>query len=97
MQEKDLQELINFLLPYIETMIQEQIKPCIKTCPATVISVDNANHKATVQQIYSTTNLTLNNNTGKTLSVGDSVILMWFSSMSNAWIGIKNDGLPWNI
>lgn len=84
------------LKPNIRKMIQEEIKSCVKTAPAIVQTADNVNHTAVVLQPYSNETLELFNCTGKSLLAGDSVIVMWFGGQTNAWIGIKNDGTPWN-
>lgn len=100
MGNKTKDEVLMFMdaiKPYIQDLIREETKNNIKTAPATVVSADNDAHTAVVTQIFSDTQMTLRNCTGKTLAEGDSVILMWFGSQTNAWIGIKNDGLPWNI
>lgn len=89
--------LVEALRPYIRDVIREETKNAVRTAPATVVSADNTAHTAVVTQIYSTTQMTLFNCTGKTLAAGDSVIIMWFGSQTNAWIGIKNDGQPWNV
>lgn len=89
--------LVEALRPYLRDVIGTDTKSAIRTAPATVISADNDSHTAVVRQIFSDTNMNLWNCTGKTLTADDSVIIMWFGSQTNAWIGIKNDGLPWNI
>lgn len=93
----DVIKFVEALTPYIRTVIQEEIRNTIRTAPATVVSADNDAYTAVVTQIYSDTQMTLRNCTGKTLAADDSVVIMWFGSQTNAWIGIKNDGLPWNV
>ena len=94
--ENDVLEFVEALKPTIRQLIAEETKTAIRTAPAIVVSADNDAHTAVVKQIYSDTAMTLWNCTGKTLAADDSVIIMWFGSQTNAWIGIKNDGLPWN-
>ena len=95
--KREALQFIEALRPYIQQMIREETKNSIKTAPGTVVSADNTNHTAVVTQIYSTMQMSLFNCTGKDLAAGDSVIIMWFGSQTNAWVGIKNDGQPWNV
>lgn len=90
-------QFVEALRPYIRDIIGSDTKSAIRTAPAVVISADNDAHMAVVRQIYSDANMNLRNCTGKSLAADDNVIVMWFGSQTNAWIGIKNDGLPWNI
>lgn len=92
----DVLTFIAAMKPYIQDIVREETKNNLKTAPATVVSADNNAHTAVVKQIFSETEMTLRNCTGKALAEGDSVILIWFGSQTNAWIGIKNDGLAWN-
>lgn len=94
--QNEAREIWEALKPNIRKFIQAEIKNCVKTAPAIVQTADNTNHTAVVQQPYSGETLELFNCTGKTLLAGDSVIVMWFGGQTNAWIGIKNDGEPWN-
>ena len=95
--KKQIIGFVEAISPYIRQIIREETKNCVRTAMAEVVSADNEAYTAVVKQIYSDTSMTLRNCTGKTLAEGDSVILMWFGSMTNAWIGIKNDGQAWNI
>jgi hypothetical protein len=95
--ENAVMQFVEAMTPYLRKIIQEETRNAVRTAPATVISADNDAHTAVVKQIYSDAEMSLRNCTGKILEENDSVIIMWFGSQTNAWIGIKNDGLPWNI
>ena len=94
--KKEVLEFMSALEPHIRQIVRSEVRNCVKAAMATVVSADNDTHMATVKQAYSDTAMTLRNCCGKDLAADDTVVVMWYGSMSNAWIEIKNDGLPWN-
>ena len=95
--KEEIMGFVDAITPYIQKIVRNETKNCIRCGMAIVVSADNDAHTAVVQQIYSDTTMTLRNCTGKNLSANDSVIIMWFGNQTNAWIGIKNDGQAWNV
>lgn len=88
------------LEPYIKRIVSDNTTECLKCRSAIVIDADNDIKHATVRLDISPDtddqNMELMNCTGKTLKTGDKVWVAYMYSLTNAFIMIKDDGLPWN-
>lgn len=99
MTETDVKKMLSLIWDMASKAAKKEYANCVKRTPAIVISVDNEIHYATVclpdkafdedQQMY------LMNCSGRDLKAGDSVLIEYTSSLSDAFIAVKNDGKPW--
>jgi hypothetical protein len=100
MTDIEVLKLIKSLRQDSRDVVKYETSNCLKRLPAYVISADNTNSKATVRLFLSPDdngqNMELLNNSGKDLVANDNVFIEYWSSLTNAYIAIKNDGTPWN-
>ena len=99
MTETDVKKMLSLIWDMASKAAKKEYANCVKRTPAIVISADNEIHYATVclpdkafdedQQMY------LMNGSGRDLKAGDSVLIEYTSSLSDAFIAVKNDGKPW--
>ena len=99
MTETDVKKMLSLIWDMVSKAAKKEYANCVKRTPAIVISADNEIHYATVclpdkafdedQQMY------LMNCSGRDLKAGDSVLIEYTSSLSDAFITVKNDGKPW--
>lgn len=99
MTETDVKKMLSLIWDMASKAAKKEYANCVKRIPAIVISADNEIHYATVclpdkafdedQQMY------LMNCSGRDLKSGDSVLIEYTSSLSDAFIAVKNDGKPW--
>lgn len=92
MNDREIQELIELLYPYIKKKLKEDnfFKTNIKSKNATVVSVTKDENDSTLNQIikvkfpYDTTSFEVVNKTGEELTTGDSVCLFYWIDLKNA-------------
>ncbi|WP_249312186.1 hypothetical protein [Congzhengia minquanensis] len=90
MNEKDLSELIQELVPFVVKKLKQDdtFKNTAKITQAKVISINN--DIATVQLPFDSNTFSAKIKTVDTITVGDNVFLLYWGDLKNAHIVFKN-------
>ena len=90
MNEKDLSELIQELVPFVIKKLKQDdtFKNTAKITQAKVISINN--DIATVQRPLDSTTFSAKIKTVDTITVGDNVFLLYWGDLKNAHVVFKN-------
>ena len=86
MNNKQIEEFVDILYPFFLVKMREDgyLKNNVKMKNATVVSKANADEDVEVRLPYDSTSFFVRNETGKTLSVGDLVCVMYWIDLKNA-------------
>ena len=90
MNEKDLNELIDELIPFVIKKLKQDntFKNTAKITQAKVISINN--DVATVQLPFDSNKFFAKIKTVDTIAVGDNVFLLYWGDLKNAHVVFKN-------
>lgn len=86
MNNKQVEEFVDILYPFFLEKMKEDgyLKNNVKMKNATVVNEATAEGDVKVRLPYDSTSFSVRNETGKTLSVGDLVCVMYWIDLKNA-------------
>ena len=86
MSNKQIEEFVDILYPFFLKKLREDgyFKNNVKMKNATVVKPANAEDNVEIRLPYDTTTFSVRNETGKALSPGDLVCIMYWIDLKNA-------------